>query len=45
MMSNWIGSLAWDLGVATDISAFTGCEFTTQKPAPRMACAKDAQPS
>ena len=44
-MSNWIGSLACDLGVATDISALTGCEFTTRKPAPRIAFAKEAQPS
>ena len=28
MMSSWIGSLAWNFGVATDISALTGWELT-----------------
>jgi hypothetical protein len=44
-MSSWIGSLAWDLGDATDILAFTGCEFTTTKPAPSRASVSTLQPS
>ena len=45
MMSSWIGSFAWDLGVATDISALTGCAFTTANPAPSTASASAFQPS
>ncbi len=45
MTSSCMGSLAWDLGVATDISALTGCALTIEKPAPKTAEARECQPS
>jgi len=42
--SSWIGSFAWDLGAATDISDFTGWQLRSEKPARTMASANEVQP-